>query len=96
MVAAGAQVTPFSMGVFNPSGNPLAPTIKICGNAQTLRDWGDGIDVGLDRLISGEMTLGEAGQRLAQAVLRAAYGEVTRTEACSEGQFMIPRSLPAL
>ncbi len=94
MVAAGAQVTLFSMGVFNPSGNPLAPTLKVCGNPQTLRDWDDGIDVGLDRLISGEMTLEEAGQQLAQAVLRVAGGEVTRTEAWGEGQFIVPRMLP--
>ncbi len=82
------------MGVFNPSGNPLAPTLKVCGNPQTLRDWDDGIDVGLDRLISGEMTLEDAGQQLAQAVLRVAGGEVTRTEAWGEGQFIVPRMLP--
>jgi altronate dehydratase large subunit len=94
MVAGGAQVTLFSMGVFNPSGNPLAPTIKVCGNPQTLRDWDDGIDVGLDRLISGEMTLEEAGQQLVQAVLHVAGGEVTRTEAWCEGQFIVPKMLP--
>ena len=96
MVAAGAQVTLFSMGVFNPSGNPLAPTIKVCGNPQTLRDWGDGIDVGLERLILGEMTLEEAGQRVGQTVMRVAGGEVTHTEAWGEGQFIVPRLLPAL
>ncbi len=94
MVAAGAQITLFSMGVFNPSGNPLSPTIKVCGNPQTLHDWTDGIDVGLDRLISGEMRLEEAGQQLAQAALLAAGGEVTRTEAWGEGQFIVPRMLP--
>ena len=47
MVAAGAQITLFSMGVFNPSGNPLAPTIKVCGNPETVQRWSDGIDVAL-------------------------------------------------
>lgn len=96
MVAGGAQVTLFSMGVFNPSGNPLAPTIKVCGNPQTVRHWGDGIDVNLERLISGEMTLDKAGKQVAQEVLRVAGGEVTRTETWGEGQLVVPRTLPTL
>jgi len=94
MVAAGAQVTLFSMGVFNPSGNPLAPTIKVCGNPQTLQAWADGIDVGLDGLIAGRQSLDGAGGQVADAVLRVARGEVTRSEAWDEGQFIIPHSLP--
>ena len=94
MVAGGAQITLFSMGVFNPSGNPLSPTIKVCGNPQTLENWGDGIDIGLDALIAGEMSLDVAGERIAEVVLRVAGGEVTRTEAWGEGQFIVPRNLP--
>jgi altronate dehydratase large subunit len=94
MVAAGAQVTLFSMGVFNPSGNPLAPTIKVCGNPKTLRDWGDGIDVDLSHLITGEMRLDNAGQAVAHAVIEAAEGALTKTEAWGEGQFIVPRMLP--
>ncbi len=94
MVSGGAQLTLFSMGVFNPSGLPLAPTIKVCGNPQTLQDWGEDIDVSLGALIEGAMSLDEAGDQVAQAVLRVAGGEVTRTEAWGEGQFIVPRSLP--
>jgi altronate dehydratase large subunit len=95
MVAAGAQVTLFSMGVFNPSGNPLAPTIKVCGNPQTLEHWGDGIDVDLGDVLAGAMNLDEAGQVVANAVLRAAEGERTKTEMWGEGQFIVPRMLAA-
>jgi altronate dehydratase large subunit len=94
MVAAGAQLTLFSMGVFNPSGNPLAPTIKVCGNPQTLRDWADGIDVGLDQVIAGTMSLDAARDRIIESVWSIAEGAVTRTEAWGEGQFMVPRLLP--
>lgn len=94
MVAAGAQVTLFAMGVFNPSGNPLAPTLKICGNPDTVKHWADGIDVDLTKLLQGEITLDAAGQRVAEAVLRTAEGVITRTEAWGEGQFIIPRMLP--
>lgn len=95
MVAGGAQVTLFSMGVFNPSGNPLAPTLKVCGNPQTVAHWADGIDVDLSALIAGEMSLEAAGEQVSQAVLRTAAGALTRTEAWGEGQFIMPRMLPA-
>ncbi len=94
MVAAGAQVTLFSMGVFNPSGNPLAPTIKVCGNPQTLRDWLDGIDVGLDQVLTGVMSLDAAREVIAQSVLSIAAGAHSKTEVWGEGQFIVPRMLP--
>ena len=94
MLAAGAQVTLFSMGVFNPSGNQLAPTIKVCGNPQTLRDWDDGIDVALDQVIAGAMSLDTARDVIVQSVLATAEGTITKTEAWGEGQFIVPRMLP--
>lgn len=96
MVAAGAQITLFAMGVFNPSGNPLAPTVKVCGNPQTVRDWPDGIDVNLQDLIEGHITLDTAAERLQQAVLRVASGATTHTERWGDGQFIVPRLLPTL
>ena len=95
MVAAGAQITLFSMGVFNPSGNPLAPTLKVCGNPDTVSSWADGIDVNLSGLIRGDMTLDQAADQIAQAVGRAASGAISKTEAWGEGQFIFPRHLPA-
>lgn len=94
MVAAGAQMTLFAMGVFNPSGNPLAPTVKVCGNPDTVRDWPDGIDVPLDDLIEGRISLDTAAERLGKLVLRVAGGEPTHTERWGEGQFIVPRMLP--
>ena len=94
MVAAGAQITLFAMGVFNPSGNPLAPTLKICGNPDTVRHWADCIDVDLTKLLQGEITLDSAGEQVAHAVSRTAAGAITRTEGWGEGQFIVPRMLP--
>lgn len=95
MVAAGAQVTLFSMGVFNPSGNPLAPTLKICGNPRTLEHWRDGIDVDLGDVLAGAMSLNDAAQVVADAVLCTIEGERTKTEMWGEGQFIVPRMVSA-
>lgn len=94
MVASGAQLTLFSMGVFNPSGNPLAPTIKVCGNPQTIQDWPDGIDVDLSPLIKGDLSLDQAADRVVSRMIETASGDFTLTEQWGEGQFIIPRMLP--
>jgi len=37
----------------------------------------------------------QAGQHVANSVLKVASGEITKTEAFGEGQFILPRFLPA-
>ena len=45
MVAGGAQIVVFSTGRGTPTGNPLAPVIKITGNKLTYANMIDNIDV---------------------------------------------------
>lgn len=90
MIAAGAQCTLFAMGVFNPSGNPLAPTIKICGNRQTLSRWADSIDVDVSAAVYDGAGLDLMGDRVEAALLATAAGQTTRAEDWREGQVMIP------
>jgi altronate dehydratase large subunit len=92
MVAAGAQITLFALGVFNPSGNPLAPTVKICGNGNTLAVWGDSIDIGLAELVARRMTLDEAAALIAATTAEIAGGAPSRAEHWGEGQIIIPKT----
>lgn len=96
MVSAGCQVTLFAMGVFNPSGNPLAPTLKICGNPETLSVWRDSIDVDVSGLIAGTTTLEAAAGDIAAAIGACIDGNLTAAERWQEGQIIIARGLPAL
>ena len=45
MVGGGAQVVVFTTGLGTPTGNPIAPVIKITGNARTARQMADNIDL---------------------------------------------------
>ena len=45
MVAGGAQVVVFSTGRGTPTGNPIAPVIKITGNKLTFATMEDNIDL---------------------------------------------------
>lgn len=96
MVAAGAQLTLFAMGVFNPSGNPLAPTVKVCGNATTVERWRDALDVDLSGVLSGVLDLECAAQRVTTFLLEAAEGRITSAERWHEGQCIVPKSLAPL
>ncbi len=92
MVLAGAQITLFAVGVFNPSGLPLAPTVKICGNPQTLSDWSDGVDLDVSGIISGETDYDDAAQAILGLVRQISSGRLTCAEKWHEGQIIVPIS----
>lgn len=96
MVLGGAQITLFAMGVFNPSGMPLAPTIKICGNPQTLSNWADGIDVDVSGIISGSQTYDDGADSILTLIEKISAGTITCAEKWQEGQIIVPTSRSAL
>lgn len=96
MVLGGAQITLFAMGVFNPSGVPLAPTIKICGNPQTLSDWADGIDVDVSGIISGSYTYDDGADSIQILIEEITGATMTCSEKWQEGQMIVPTSRSAL
>ena len=53
MVAGGAQIVVFSTGLGTPTGNPIAPVIKITGNRNTYRTMEENIDVDASPMIYG-------------------------------------------
>ena len=96
MILGGAQVTLFAMGVFNPSGMPLAPTIKICGNPQTLERWGKSIDLDVSGLINGNLSLEESKDYIEEKIVNLLNGSLSCTEILGEGQLILPRVSAAL
>lgn len=96
MALGGAQVGLFAMGVFNPSGMPLMPTLKVCGNPATLERWADSIDVDVAALLTGAEDLDAGADRIHRAVCGVVSGETTRAECWNEGQVIAPRVTAAL
>ena len=92
MAASGAQLTLFSLGVFNPSGNPLVPNIKVCGNTDTLATWDDSIDVSVSGLLDRSITLDEAAEKITAMVMKVASGQESRAEYWGEGQVIVPKT----
>ena len=73
MVGGGAQVVVFTTGLGTPTGNPIAPVIKITGNARTARQMADNIDLDVSGIMDETETLD--GERRS-AVRRGARGRV--------------------
>src|SRR5258706_10065934 len=74
MVGGGAQVVVFTTGLGTPTGNPIAPVIKITGNARTAQRMSDNIDLDVSGVLTGAETIDAAADRLFTQVLDVASG----------------------
>ena len=80
MVGGGAQVVVFTTGLGTPTGNPIAPVIKVTGNARTARQMADNIDLDVSGIMDDSETLDAAADRLFAEVLAVASGQQTSAE----------------
>jgi len=74
-VAAGANVVLFTTGLGTPTGNPIAPVIKIATNTKTYNKMPDIIDINCGTIIDGEETIEESAHRILDYVIQVASGE---------------------
>jgi altronate dehydratase large subunit len=91
MVAGGAQLVVFTTGLGTPTGNPVAPVIKITGNARTARGMADNLDLDVSGVMSHAETLDAAADRLFALLLQVASGTLTATEVLGHREFAIHR-----
>jgi altronate dehydratase large subunit len=96
MVGGGAQVVVFTTGLGTPTGNPIAPVIKITGNARTAASMADNIDLDVSGVLEDRETLDAAAGRLFDEVLAVASGKETATERLGFREFAIHRRNPTI
>ena len=94
MVGGGAQVVVFTTGLGTPTGNPIAPVIKITGNAQTAQSMADNLDLDVSGILDGRETLAGAADRLMDEVVDVCSGKTTATERLGHHEFAIHRRNP--
>ncbi len=80
MVAGGCQVVVFTTGRGTPTGNALAPVLKVSGNPDTCKAMCDNMDVDVSTIITGTETIAEAGDRLLTELLEVCNGKMTKAE----------------
>ena len=79
-VGSGANIVLFTTGLGTPTGNPIAPVIKISTNTKLYEKMSDIIDINTGTIIEGQETIEQAGERILEYVIKVASGE---TEICA-------------
>ncbi len=74
-VGAGANIVLFTTGLGTPTGNPIAPVLKISTSSALAQRMRDIIDVDAGGIISGEKTVEQMGEEILDHVIRFASGE---------------------
>jgi len=88
-VGAGASVILFTTGLGTPTGNPVAPVLKISTNSDLAKRMQDIIDIDTGSVISGDKTIEQMGETILESVVRVASGEVrTKAEALGQDDFI--------
>jgi altronate dehydratase large subunit len=96
MVGGGAQAVVFTTGLGTPTGNPIAPVIKITGNARTADAMHDNIDLDVSGVLDARETLDEAASRLFDEVIAVCSGRQTAAERLGFREFAIHRRNPTI
>ena len=88
-VGAGANLVLFTTGLGTPTGNPVAPVVKISTNSALARRMADIVDFDTGPIIDGEVTIEQMGEAILEKVIAVASGTVrTKAEALGQDDFI--------
>jgi altronate hydrolase len=86
---AGANLVLFTTGLGTPTGNPVAPVIKISTNSTLAERMADIIDFDAGGIVSGEATIPACAQQLLDLCIEVASGErFTKAELLGQNDFI--------
>lgn len=89
LISVGSQVVLFVTGRGSVIGSPIAPLVKITGNSATYRALEEDMDFDAGRVLSGELSLAEAGRELAALVAAVASGQPSKPERLGHREYFI-------
>ena len=85
LAGAGANLILFSTGLGTPTGNPIAPVIKISSNSKTASSFHEYIDFDTGPIIDGSETVESIGEKLLYEVIEYASGN-KKTKSTIQGR----------
>ncbi len=77
LAGSGANMILFSTGLGTPTGNPVAPTIKISSNTTLFERMPDIIDMDAGSIITGTDTIEQKGEEIFDYLIEVASGRAT-------------------
>lgn len=88
-VGAGANIVLFTTGLGTPTGNPVAPVVKIATNTDVARRMQEIIDFDTGGVIEGNTTIEKSAQALLERVIDiAGGGSHTKAESLRQDDFI--------
>jgi altronate hydrolase len=88
-VGAGANVVLFTTGLGTPTGNPIAPVVKLSTNSELNARMPDIIDIDTGDVIAGRKTIAQMGEEILNRVIQIASGEVqAKAELLGQNDFI--------
>ena len=75
-VASGANVVLFTTGLGTPTGNPVAPVVKLSSNTRIFVKMPDIIDINCGTIIEGSETIEQVSERILDYVIDVASGRI--------------------
>ena len=89
LAGSGANLIVFTTGLGTPTGNPVAPTVKMSSNTTLARRMPDLIDIDAGTIITGEDDIASKGEELLELLIRVASGEqLTNAERLGQYDFI--------
>lgn len=76
LAGSGCNVIAFTTGLGTPTGNPIAPVIKMSSNNVLAKRMKDIIDFNTGTIITGEDTIESKGEELLEYIIQVASGAV--------------------
>jgi altronate hydrolase len=89
LISAGAHIVVFITGRGSVIGSPVSPVIKVTGNSRTFRHMQEDMDFDAGRVLSGEITLDQAGNELLTLVEQVAAGARSKPEAIGHREYFL-------
>ncbi|TDE05787.1 UxaA family hydrolase [Flavobacterium sandaracinum] len=90
MVGSGANMVLFTTGLGTPTGNPIAPVVKVSSNSELARKMSDIIDIDTGGIITGEKTIDEMADEMLEFIINVASGEIKTKAAILNQNDFIP------
>jgi altronate hydrolase len=89
-VGAGANLVLFTTGLGTPTGNPIAPVVKLSTNSDLARRMHDIIDLDTGSVVTGERTIAQMGEAILEFTIKVASGEIRTKAELKDQEDFIP------
>lgn len=75
LAGSGVNIMLFTTGLGTPTGNPIAPVVKLSSNTKLAQRMPDIIDIDCGSIISGEKTIEQVGEEILEFIIDVASGK---------------------